>query len=166
MKFTIFIILIITGLSCNTLKKAQKDVAKISVTHPEVLSAYCADKYPVKEIFLPGDTIIVTDTVELEGSVFIDTVRTLDTVRITKTVTLPGQTITRTIAIHDTTIKENTAKFDVCELERKQMVNLLAASNAESDKWQGKAKKRFWILLGLIVLLAGSLYFNVRKLFG
>lgn len=166
MKLIIFIILIIICLSCNTLKKAQKDVAKISVTHPEVLAEYCADKFPVKEIFLPGDTIIVTDTLELEGSVFIDTVRTLDTIRITKTVTLPGQTITRTIVIHDTVIKENTAQLKVCELERGKMVNLLASSNAESDKWQGKAKKRFWILLGLIVLLAGSLYFNVRKLFG
>lgn len=163
MKFTIFLLLIC--LSCNSLKKAQKDVAKISVTHPEVLAKYCADKFPVVETFLPGDTIIVTDTVFNSINIISDTVTTLDTVRITKTVTLPGKTITKTVTVTDTIVKENTAQLKVCELERGKMVDLLASSNAESDKWQGKAKKRFWILIGLIVLLAGSLYFNVRKLF-
>lgn len=160
MKF--FIILILLA-SCNSLKKAQKDVAKISVTHPEVLAAYCADKFPIKETFMPGDTIVVIDTVKLDGNVITDTLISFDTVRITRT--LPGQTIIKTVHIVDTVVKENTAQLKVCELERGKVVDLLTKSNIESDSWQGKAKKRFWWLLALIVALAGSLYFNVRKIF-
>lgn len=160
-----YLILLVFCVSCNSLKKAQKDVAKISVTHPEVLGKYCADKFPVKEIFMPGDTIIVTDTVKMEGVVITDTLIDFDTVRITKTITLPGKTITKTITTHDTIVKENTAQLKVCELERGKVVDLLTASNAESNKWQGKAKTRFWIMLALIVALAGSVYFNVRKIF-
>lgn len=160
-----YLIVILLFASCNSLKKAQKDVAKISVTHPEVLAAYCAEKFPVKETFLPGDTIIVTDTVQMIGNIITDTVISFDTVRITTIKTLPGQTITKIVHVTDTVVKENTAQLKVCELERGKVVDLLLKSNNESDKWQGKAKKRFWLIMALIVALVGSLYFNVRKIF-
>ena len=46
MKQVLFIFSLLIFFSCNTLHKAQKRLFKVQIKHPELLTKYCADKYP------------------------------------------------------------------------------------------------------------------------
>jgi hypothetical protein len=46
MKHILFIVSILFLFSCNTLHKAQTRLLKVEARHPELLTKYCADKYP------------------------------------------------------------------------------------------------------------------------
>ena len=165
---TIFIYLILISCvtcSCFNQKKAQKQVSRIDVTYPEVLAGYCATRFPVKETFLPGDTVTVTDTVFGQGETVTDTVVTMDTVIITKTRSLPSQVITKTIHVTDTVITESTSRLKVCELERGKVVDLLTNANLKLSVSQGKATKRGWVMWGLIALIIVFIAWRVYGFF-
>jgi FtsZ-binding cell division protein ZapB len=105
MKNLLFLLLL---TSCVTPKKAV-DVLSRPKNEP-VAAEFCATKYPVKETYIQGDSIVkydtlwgvVTDTLISEPQVIVYT----DTVRVPKLVI---KTITRT----DTIKKEDPAKISV-----------------------------------------------------
>lgn len=161
MKLWFIFLLFLT--SCNSLKKAQKDVARVAITHKEVLVGFCADEFPVKDSIIK-DTVTTTDTVLIQGGVIEDTVLINDTVRITIVKTLPAKVITNTVHIRDTIIKEGgktAAQLRSCEIDKSKTIDLLVKKTAESDKYKGQAKKRGWIMWGLILLIALVVGLNI-----
>jgi len=53
--------------------------------------------------------------------------------------------------IHDTII--NDALLRSCEIDKSKTIDLLVKKTAEADKYKGQAKKRLWIILGLLVFI-------------
>lgn len=162
----ISLILLFTFFSCYNEKKAIQQVARADAAYPEIIAKLAAKEYPIKETFLPGDTITVRDTLKLEGNVITDTLITFDTVRIRTIITLPGKTITTTIYITDTVKQESTSKLAACEIERGKTLDLLASANLKLTDAQGKAKTRgiwMWSLIALIVVYSGWKVYNIVK---
>jgi len=159
----IAVVMMALGLfGCATQKKAEKYYKK----HPVELAKECAEKFPVTERYLPGDTVTnydtlwgietITDTLISEPQVIIQT----------KTVTVP-KVVTKTVTIRDTVVMENTAKTYVLnsqiaklEANNRQQTELAAKYLQGRDKW----RKRFFILLGLVVIYFGIKYRKLIKL--
>ncbi len=57
----------------------------------------CAEMFPVKDSIIKGDSVLLFDTLFIEGEITIDTMVTKDSVFITTVKRLPAQTITKTI---------------------------------------------------------------------
>lgn len=156
----LIILVLLTG--CYTRPVAVRQHAKAATTYPDIAADYCARVYPSKDSLIKGDTVTVTDTIYEGGTSYIDTVKVLDTVRITKTITLPAKIITRTVNIHDTVIKVNTADLDLCNIERRKVIDSLNKEQARADKYQKRAKVRGFILLGLLLAAIVYLYFKLK----
>lgn len=148
-------LLVVPG--CATQKKAEKYYKK----HPVELAKVCAEKYPVKDSIIKGDSVTVYDTLwGLETRV--DTVTITPNV-VTKIVekTVP-KLITKLVTVHDTIVRENTAKTavlnsqiaklkaDITKLEVKLSLagESLTKMTDKRDYW----RKRFFILLGICVI--------------
>jgi hypothetical protein len=123
---------------------------------------YCADKFPVKEVYIKGDSILTFDTLYVGGDIVIDTVETKDTVYITVTKTLPAKVITKTVRVTDTVVKENTAMvFELTNLVKTKDAQILKITE-EKNEWAKKAKQRFWLIL-IIIGAAGTYTFLKLK---
>jgi hypothetical protein len=161
----IVVLLSFLVVSCYSTKKAEKQFGRAAATYPTIPAAYCAATYPTKTVFVKGDTIVISDTIQKDGTIVEDTLITFDTVRITITKILPAQVITKTIHVTDTIIQENTAKLSLCELERGKALDLLSVANKKADTFESKAKVRLWVIISFLLAFLISLYFNLRKLF-
>lgn len=148
--FVLLVFMAVGLFGCATQKKAEKYYKK----HPVELAKECADKFPVRDTVLKGDSVFVYDT--LWGlETHIDTLISEPQVIVqTKTVTVP-KVVTKTITIRDTVIRENTAKIFVrdsqiakLELDKKGIEVKLSLAEESRDKW----RKRFFILLGICVI--------------
>ena len=152
---TIGVAVMIVGClsSCLTTQKA-KDYLK----EKDKLAEICAETYPVKEVYIKGDSVTVLDTLYVGENVY-DTLTTTDTVTqvVTKTITktLPPKLITKTIRITDTVRQENTARVAAMQIE----INALKADNqfkdlqiADLKQSRNKFRLWFWILVGAIGL--------------
>jgi len=150
-----YIVILLLLSSCYSQQKARVQLGKAVTTYPEIGAEFCALTYPVKEL-VKSDTLYKTDTI-INGFTFIDTayIKIRDTVTRTITKTLPNKIVTNTVHIRDTIVKENTAAKGLCEIERNRAIGIATEANLRADKWQGKALTRFWLLLALILLVAG-----------
>ncbi len=162
--------LIVVLSGCATPEKAQlrakKKFAVITTTYPVFLADQCAEKYPVKQVFVRGkDSLIrVTDTLyDDTGGIIRDTVVDHDTIRITTIHQLPGKIINNTFIRTDTVYASNTAAEQACEMRLNLATENLRTEQVRADKYQGRSRKYFWIL---IAIAAGSIvwvYFKIRK---
>lgn len=159
----VIIICSILLVGCYSQRKATSQFAKASIAYPEILAKTCATTYPVKtDTIVKGVTQIKLDTLYM-GDTYYDTVYSFhrDTVFITKY--LPGKTIIQTNFRTDTVYKENTAALDLCAINRDKAIGLLDIKTKEYDKWRAIAKKRFFIILGMGLIIALGLFGFVRK---
>lgn len=159
----LFIILSLWLLcGCYNQRKAQQQVAKADASYPSIIAELCAEKFPITEKIVKGDSVFKTDTVSDMIFIPADTVTINDTVRITKT--LPGKTITvtNTIIRTDTIYKENTAALAACALARDNAIKLALAEKTRADKWKKRADTRGIILLGLILAFGVWGYFKIK----
>jgi hypothetical protein len=147
-----FLLIIILLSSCYNQRKATQQFSRAAIAYPLIPANYCAITYPVKDSTI-RDTLLTTDTTFIEGQDLVDTVRSLDTTRITTIHYLPGKIITNTFHVIDTIYQENTAKLQVCQLERSTALNLLQESEKRLSIAQSKATKRGWIMWGLLLLI-------------
>ena len=154
----------LSALGCYNQRKATNQFSKAVVAYPKIGANYCGDAYPVRDSIIKGDSVFTTDTVtyfeQLSDTVMI---QDFDTVRVYITKTLPAKIITNTIHIHDTLVQENTAKIAACQIDNSRMTGLLVTVTADRDKWQGKAKTRWWWIALLIGGIVGTI---AIKIFG
>lgn len=156
MKNLLFLLLL---TSCVTPKKAV-DVLSRPKNEPTA-AKFCADKFPVQEYYVTGDTLVKIDT--LWGLV-TDTIETKDTVFKVVTKVEP-KVITKTILRVDTAYKENTAKVVFLNSQITKQAELIYSLNrklnevsADRDtfkKERNKARRINWILFIVIGLFAG-----------
>ena len=159
-----YILLAFILSGCYGLQKAKIQHGKAVSTFPEIGAEYCAITFPAKDSIIKGDSVLSFDTVYVGGETVFDTVVTKgDTVRIVKTVTQPAKVVTKTVAIHDTIIRVDRAAVELCAIERRNAIANETAERTRADKWEQRAKTRFWINLGLIFLIVGYVGANVYK---
>lgn len=154
--YKFLLVLLLTG--CATQKKADKFYKK----HHDKLAELCADKFPVVEKFLPGDTVtnydtlwgleIHTDTLVSEPQVIVQT----------KTVNVP-KIVTKTVTIHDTIIKENTAKIVNLQYDLVSSEVKLKAAIQRGDDYKSKYQNVISWLILCIVLLGMGIYLKLKK---
>ena len=134
-----------------------------------VLSELCSTRFPIKETYIKGDSVTVYDTLwGLETR--IDTVTVTPDV-VTKIVekTVP-KIVTKTITVHDTVIKENTAKTAVLSSENAKLkldnveLNVkLSDAIQRGDDFRSKYHKTISWLVLCIVLIGIGTYLKIRK---
>lgn len=146
--------------SCLTTQKA-KDFLK----EKDKLAEICAETYPVKEVYIKGDSITVLDTLYVGENLFDTLYYTIkDTVTRVITKTLPAKIITKTIHVTDTIVKENTARIEDfnIQLRNKDIENGIL--KADRDNWKSKAKQRFWWLLIAIGAMGAYTILKIKKI--
>ena len=146
--------------SCLTTQKA-KDFLK----EKDKLAEICAETYPVKEVYIKGDSVTVLDTLYVGENLFDTLYYTIkDTVTRVITKTLPAKIITKTIHVTDTIVKENTARIEDfnIQLRNKEIENGIL--KADRDNWKSKAKQRFWWLLIAIGAMGAYTILKIKKI--
>ena len=146
--------------SCLTTQKA-KDYLK----EKDKLAEICAETYPVKEVYIKGDSVTVLDTLYVGENLFDTLYYTIkDTVTRVITKTLPAKVITKTIHVTDTIVKENTARIEDfnIQLRNKEIENGIL--KADRDNWKSKAKQRFWWLLIAIGAMGAYTILKIKKI--
>ncbi len=144
----LLILLIFTG--CMTPKKAV-DVLSRPKNEP-VAAEFCANKYPVRDSIIKGDSVVRFDTL---WETYTDTLISEPQV-IIETKIVP-KTVTRWVTIRDTIIRENTARVAVLgsqiaklEANNRQQTELAAKYLQERDGYKDQRDKwkfRFFLLL-------------------
>ncbi len=165
----IYLVLLVILGACTTPRKAV-DVLSRPKNEPTA-AAFCSQKYPVKETYIQGDSVIkydtlwgvVTDTMISEPQVIVYT----DTVRVPKL-------IIKTVTRIDTVKKEDSAKISVLNSQIAELGKsnrILSEKNAEiSQERDGyksdrnKWKLRFFLLLGIFGLLYAAKVKFTKKL--
>lgn len=168
MRYILFLLFL---FGCNTAKKAEKEIEKIQITHPEILAKKSAQLYPCKPIKKTSDSTALIywqkRVAELEKrriKIKIDTLKVCDTIMdidtfvtdCPKLVTQYRELIKQSPVIHDTITIVDEAKLTSISYE-------LAQARINSDDYQKKyTKSMYWIawLLILIVCLLLALKFK------
>jgi len=157
MKYLVIITLTILFAGCFTPKKAV-DVLSRPKNEPH-LSRICAERFPVKDSLIKGDTVINYDTlwgIEYRTDTLISEPQVITE---TKTVTVP-KLVTKYVTVRDTIVRENTAKVaalnyanrELSELNAKTLQKLVQVS-AERDTFKherNKARMFNWIMLIIV----------------
>ena len=131
----------------------------------DALAKICADEFPVKEVFIKGDSVLLFDTLYVGENIFDTVYKTFnDTVTRVITKTLPAKIITKTIHVTDTIVKENTARIEDfnIQLRNKDIENGIL--KADRDNWKSKAKQRFWWLLIAIGAMGAYTILKIKKI--
>ena len=149
--------------SCNPQRKIQK--AEQVLKDANALAGICADEYPIKEVYIKGDSVLLFDTLFVGENVF-DTLYETKNDTVTKfiTKTLPAKVITKTIRVTDTVIKENTARIEDfnIQLRNKEIENGIL--KADRDNWKVKAKQRLWWFLIAVGAIGAYTILKIKKI--
>ncbi len=149
--------------SCNPQRKIQK--AEQVLKDADALAKICADEFPVKEVFIKGDSVLLFDTLYVGENVYDTVYKTFnDTVTRVVTKTLPAKIVTKTIRITDTIVKENTARIEDfrIQLRNKDIENGIL--KADRDGWEKKAKKRLWWFLIAVGAIGAYTILKIKKI--
>jgi len=163
----IFLFIVLSG--CSAAQKAQRQEKKIQKAAQYLLSVdaldeLCEEVYPVRDSIIKGDSVLLFDTLYIEGEIITDTLIEKDTVRIVTTKTLPSKTITKTAHVIDTIVRENTAAVNACNDDKRKLIGLLEKKTIENEDWKDKAKKRFWVIVGLMALIFLIIGYNIYRI--
>lgn len=154
------LVVLVVATGCMTKKNA---VEYVRVT-PKVSAPLCAELYPVKNIFIPGEDRVVTDTMTVTDTIS-NTYRIVenDTVFITKHIPTI-QTITRTITKIDTIVKVDSAAMVAARQESEKIVQDYTAvlkDNIRHRKTIGTLTK---ILVAIVIIVGGGVVLRIKKL--
>jgi hypothetical protein len=154
---TFLLLLCIFGMvalfaGCMTSQKAVDFLKK-----KKELPIVCDTEYPVKEKYIKGDSIIITDTIYEGENNFYDTTINYVSDTITKiiTKTLPSKTIYKTIYRTDTVVKESTANLDILKNEKAELQRKYDIDHdyRVRDEKKHKGKATIYIPIWLIIAL-------------
>ena len=149
--------------SCNPQRKIQK--AEQVLKDADALAKICADEFPVKEVFIKGDSVLLFDTLYVGENIFDTVYKTFnDTVTRVVTKTLPAKIVTKTVRITDTIVKENTARIEDfnIQLRNKEIENGIL--KADRDNWKVKAKQRLWWFLIAVGAIGAYTILKIKKI--
>lgn len=146
--------LVLTFVSCNTEKRALEKTQLYLFKHPEFSAGYCAEQFPdkpdsvvVKETETKFDTLLYQDIV-------LDTVNVHDTLTITKT---QVKVVTKTVRRDSIIYRENKAEqrrlelaLLACQDNNNAWLNKYTEQENLTALWEGRAKKRWWLIFALI----------------
>lgn len=160
-----YLILSLIFCGCYSRPVAVKQHGRAAATYPDIAADYCARVYPAKDSLIQGATITRVDTLLDSGEVIIirDTLRSHDTVYIRITKVLPGTVITRTIHRTDTVYIENTAALELSRGNERKAVAGWNVETNERKKYQGRARKYLFGLIGAGALVGLWIFFKFRK---
>lgn len=159
-----YLILSLIFCGCYSRPIATKQHGRAAATYPDIAADYCARTYPVTNETIKGDSVFITDTMWGEGTTRIDTVYVAGKpFEVTKTIILPGKTVTNTIYRTDTVVKENTAALELSRGNERKAVAGWNAETNERKKYQGRARKYLFGLIGAGALVGLWLFFKFRK---
>lgn len=186
---SILIVLILPG--CYSEKLANRQVGKAGVYYPAILAKKARDIFPcvVKDsiqTISTSDSALYKDVVEeLQGDLFTSnqladsliqalsegdtTCRKYSAVIIElqrqimalkqKVITIPPvTTITRIVEK-----VEDKAALYACESDKSKAIDLATDFKTKYEAADKKAKKRFWIIIGLSAAMALGIYASIRK---
>ncbi len=153
-----YLLIILLFASCNPLKKAQQTFD----ANKPAAAEYCADRFPVKDSLIKGDTLITTDTLYIKE---YENIVTVDTVPMPLPSVTHTRYITKTIRITDTVIRRDNAMEQVlanqvrhCNDLQIELIDKNTRLSEQVDEMKSKRDKwrvRFFILLGLTIAYAG-----------
>lgn len=151
-------------ISCSQVKRAIKTLDD----NRQDAAEYCADRFPVRDSIIKGDTVTTVDT-SYEMLFITDTVTTKDTVRIT--ITKPV-TVTKTKIITDTVIRENRAAIEACEGREDALNGRLAVLTSENESLEAFKRSMmgkihipwWWLVVAAGVGYAGFRFRKILKL--
>jgi len=166
MKHILFLFSLLFFFSCNTLHKANKRLLKVESKHPELLTKYCADRYPNVESVKDSISYVRTVDTMYTDPIFLDCDSVLrDTVYKEKKVKItcpPSLVIRDTFFKEKQVVKQNTALIKVLAdslgQEKERTVGLLQTLN----KTQNSLHK---YKIGAMVLIFLVLLFFILKMF-
>lgn len=152
-------------------KLLQRHYNEYRATNMEQFAHDCSETFPVEENYKEGEVEILTDTVYLPGQVI--PCPHPDPVTGRSEVKCPAcPVVTRIEKRTDTVTKTDKAKerelyLYAARLERTrdEAVKEKDATAADAKEWKGKAKTRFWILVGLGILAVGTFILKLKKIF-
>lgn len=149
MKYILFLLLLLTS-SCMSVEKATSYLQKKGA-----LAEVCAEEYPIREVLIPGETIVKTDTVTVEG----ETVECPISDKPTVVKCPPVKVQVKHSFRVDTLIQENTAKTDMYKQKYFEQVGIanqltteLSQMKESRNKWRSRCIGLF-ILLGTVIVL-------------
>ena len=151
--FILIFIFIMVILSACTLKKKIAKAKKVAYENPIEFAEFCANLFPVKEVYVKGKDSIIERTLTVKGdSIPCPIVQG----KITYVKCPDAKVIYRDVYRTDTIVKENTARLT-------DLNNKIAILDSSLKTIKETASKRLWWLISLFIVLGGSLYFNFRK---
>lgn len=143
----ILIIFLLSG--CLSQKKVQRYLNE----NPQTAAEYCAEEFPVKDSVYVKDTVVLYDTLYLQGVPLYDTLTIKGETIIIKRVCPPTKVITKTVRVDSIIIRRDIAQ----ETSLRLTVKILSSSNelllSERNTYKEKATTRGLYLWGLIALL-------------
>lgn len=159
MKQILFIFSLLFFFSCNTLRTANKRLIKIETRHPEILTKYCADRYPNVESIKDSISYIRTVDTMYTEPIFIDCDSVLrDTVYKDKKIKIacpPSIVIRDTFFKEKQVVKQNSALVkvlsDSLSKEKERTVTILQTLNKTQNSLH-KYKIGAMVLLFLVLL--------------
>jgi hypothetical protein len=155
MKFLTLVLIAITTLSCNPIKKLEK----LNKKHPQLLANFCRDTFPC--VTTKVDTIKEIQyefiTVECPGY------EIKDTIVITRDKIIKGSAVIKYEKKTNTIIKtiKDSAEIRSCKLELMYVNKKLIDSKELNTKLQNKvtAKNRFisWLIIVVLCAIIGNI---------
>lgn len=168
MKNLVILTITIIFAGCFTPKKAV-DVLSRPKNEPH-LSRICAERFPVKDSIIKGDSVIRFDTL---WETYTDTLISEPQV-IIETKIVP-KTVTKWVTRTDTIVRENTAKVSVlgsqiAELSQSNRIlsEKVVEISQERDGYKEQRndwRKKAWLLLAIIVIYKAVKISITKKLF-
>ncbi len=132
---------------------SQKKVVHYLNENHQISADYCAEKFPVKDSIYVKDTVVLYDTLQLQGVVVYDTLSVKGEPVIIERACPPTKVITKTVRVDSVITRRDIAQ----ETSLRLTIKRLSLSNelllSERDSFKGKATTRGLYLWGLIALL-------------
>ena len=139
------------AFSCNPVKRAMKKKAEID----KAIAEWILDNpMPYAEVLVPGDTIIIRDTIDY-GIVVSDTIVKHDTVRIRMD---RWRTVRETSRVVDTFIRTVSDHEQI-----RRLMDDRAALQSKVQTLETQKRLNFWIIVALIAVASASIMFGLRK---
>lgn len=161
------LLILIAFASCKSVAKQQRKAEDFIYNHPEKLALWCWQKIPPDTIYKQGTTITKADTIVLKAdSIECPPVINQQGETIIVKAKCPDSKIIRdTIFRVDTITKVDNAALTYISYHADSLKTAMIKASTQRDDAKKTAKNRLWWIIGLSAALAGSAYFNVKKLF-